>query len=52
MINGIPNIKKSVCGDAHSVLLAENGDVYVFGFCYQGQLGLGLTGDSDIFQIF
>jgi alpha-tubulin suppressor-like RCC1 family protein len=23
----------------------------VFGFSYQGQLGLGLTGDSEIFQI-
>ena len=24
----------------------------MFGFSYQGQLGLGLTGESDTFQIF
>jgi alpha-tubulin suppressor-like RCC1 family protein len=51
-VEGIPFIKKSVCGDAHSVLLSEDGDVFVFGFSYQGQLGMGITGDSDVFQIF
>lgn len=35
-----------MCGDAHSVVLSVDGDVFVFGFSYQGQLGLGLTGDS------
>ncbi len=24
----------------------------MFGFSYQGQLGLGITGDNDVFQIF
>jgi alpha-tubulin suppressor-like RCC1 family protein len=52
MISGLPNIRKTVCGDAHSVVLAECGEVYVFGFSYQGQLGLGLTGDCEVFQVF
>ena len=45
-------MKKCVCGDAHSVVLTEKGEVYVFGFSYQGQLGLGLTGESEVFQVF
>lgn len=51
-INKLPKIVKSVCGDAHSVLLSEDGEVFVFGFAYQGQLGLGITGDSEYFQVF
>lgn len=41
-----------MCGDAHSLVLTVEGKVYVFGFCYQGQLGLGVTGDSESFQVF
>lgn len=52
MVQGLPLIKKVVCGDAHSIVLSTEGDVFVFGFSYQGQLGLGLTGDSETFQIF
>lgn len=37
---------KAACGDAHSLVLTEDGKVWVFGFSYQGQLGLGLTGES------
>lgn len=51
-IGGLKNIKKCVCGDAHSVALSTSGEVFVFGFCYQGQLGLGLTGESECFQVF
>lgn len=44
-IKSIPTLAiKVVCGDAHSLVLTTDGKVYVFGFCYQGQLGLGLTG--------
>lgn len=43
---------KVSCGDAHSLILTAEGKVYVFGFCYQGQLGLGITGDSETFQMF
>jgi alpha-tubulin suppressor-like RCC1 family protein len=39
-------VRKVACGDAHTLVLTEEGEVYVFGFSYQGQLGLGLTGDS------
>ena len=39
------------CGDAHSIVLTEGGRVWVFGFSYQGQLGLGITGESETFQI-
>lgn len=48
----MPKIIKSACGDAHSILLSEKGEVYAFGFSYQGQLGLGITGESETFQIF
>lgn len=37
-------MKAVACGDAHSIVLTHEGKVYVFGFSYQGQLGLGLTG--------
>jgi alpha-tubulin suppressor-like RCC1 family protein len=43
---------KVACGDAHSLVLTSEGKVFVFGFCYQGQLGLGLTGDNETFQVF
>lgn len=52
-LKSIPTLAvKVVCGDAHSLVLTVEGKVYVFGFCYQGQLGLGLTGENEIFQIF
>lgn len=43
---------KVACGDAHSLVLTAEGRVWVFGFSYQGQLGLGLTGESERFQVF
>lgn len=43
---------KVACGDAHSLVLTAEGRVVVFGFCYQGQLGLGLTGESESFQVW
>jgi len=51
-IKELSRIKKVACGDAHTLALTEDGKVYVFGFSYQGQLGLGLTGESEVFQIF
>ena len=39
-------IKKISCGEAHSVALAKNGNVYSWGFGSNGQLGLGFCEDS------
>ncbi|WP_214626329.1 X2-like carbohydrate binding domain-containing protein [Paenibacillus agaridevorans] len=39
----MPPIKKIIAGGQHTLLLAENGDVYGFGLNYEGQLGLNDT---------
>ena len=51
-IKGLERVTKVACGDAHTLVLTKEGRVFVFGFSYQGQLGLGLTGESSQFQIF
>ena len=39
-------INKISCGEAHSVALSNNGNVYSWGFGSNGQLGLGFCEDS------
>ncbi len=34
------------CGDAHSLSLTQNGQVFGWGYTNSGQLGLGITGDN------
>ncbi|RKP13010.1 regulator of chromosome condensation 1/beta-lactamase-inhibitor protein II [Piptocephalis cylindrospora] len=36
------------CGSFHSVVLAETGDIYTFGWNKHGQLGLGDTQDPEV----
>ena len=40
------NITKVSCGEAHSIALSNNGNVYSWGFGSNGQLGLGFCEDS------
>ena len=40
------NIIKISCGEAHSLALSSEGKVYCWGFCSNGQLGLGFCEDS------
>ena len=40
------NIAKISCGEAHSLALTKNGEVYSWGFGSNGQLGLGFCEDS------
>jgi len=46
---GIP-IKIVACGDAHTMVVSQSGDLYSFGRNQNGQLGLGSTIDSLIPQ--
>jgi alpha-tubulin suppressor-like RCC1 family protein len=39
-------IKKVVCGEAHSIALTENGKVFVWGLGSYGQLGLGFSDEN------
>ena len=36
-----PEIKQIICGGYHTMIWRNNGDVLVFGYNYDGQLGLG-----------
>ena len=36
-----PEIKQIICGDYHTIICRNNGDVLVFGHNGDGQLGLG-----------
>ena len=36
-----PEIKQIICGDFHTMIYRNNGDVLVFGYNVCGQLGLG-----------
>ena len=36
-----PEIKQIICGDYHTMIYRNNGDVLVFGYNSSGQLGLG-----------
>lgn len=40
------NIVKVSSGEAHSIALSNNGEVYGWGFNYSGQLGIGFCADS------
>ena len=40
------NVNKISCGEAHSIALSNNGNVYSWGFGSNGQLGLGFCEDS------
>ena len=40
------NIQKISCGEAHSLALTNNGEIYSWGFGSNGQLGLGFCEDS------
>ena len=40
------NINKISCGEAHSIALSKDGNVYSWGFGSNGQLGLGFCEDS------
>ncbi|XP_048243746.1 E3 ubiquitin-protein ligase MYCBP2-like isoform X7 [Haliotis rufescens] len=41
---GDVQVTQITCGQHHTVVLLQNGDVYTFGSNHQGQLGLGDTG--------
>ncbi|GAM22014.1 hypothetical protein SAMD00019534_051890 [Acytostelium subglobosum LB1] len=46
-LNGV-NIVKAVCGWGHSMALSSNGEVYVWGWAKDGQLGLGGRQSDDL----
>ncbi len=51
-VEGLPageRIKQLVCGDNHTMLLCESGELYACGRNGDGQLGLGHRQDRDIF---
>ena len=43
----LPLIKQISCGGNFSICLSEDGDLFSFGFCDYGQLGLGNTENSN-----
>jgi alpha-tubulin suppressor-like RCC1 family protein len=40
-------ITQVACGDAHSLALSQNGQVYGWGYTSSGQLGLGISGENS-----
>jgi alpha-tubulin suppressor-like RCC1 family protein len=49
ILNGV--VKTVIAGYYHSFLLLENGEVYACGYNNDGQLGLGDTGDRNIWTL-
>ncbi len=44
----LSSIKQIALGRVHTLVVLENNDLYVFGWDYAGQLGLGSSGDMEI----
>ena len=40
-------IKKIYCGGNHTIILKENGETWVFGRNFEGQLGIGSNKDQN-----